>query len=216
VTLHDLGSRNGVRLNGAMVNGQARLSHLDKLTIGNQEMVFVDSEHGAGRHAPTSDLVRCEGCGAIHMTSSTVCEVCGAKIGDSIRPPDGQTVELRFGGPGDDAGKAEAAFLLVAGIADKAFAMGSFEKAEQMLAPHLEMMVLRAQRGDLPTPETLDRAIAFALRLAEERNARRWLHWVIIVHTAGRRLMSAATIERLHEVVRRARYADGRPLKDYL
>src|SRR5690606_32525888 len=159
--------------------------------------VFVDAEHREKRHAPTSDLVRCEGCGAIHISAASVCEVCGAKIGGGIHVPEGQTGELRLRGPGDHVDQSDLPLRLVGGIADKALAMRSFEKAEQMLSPRLDMMVLRAQRGELPAPSTLERAIAFALRLAEERDARRWLHWVIIVHTAGRKLMSAATIDRL-------------------
>ena len=39
-TLRDLGSRNGVRLNGKKINGAVRLSAGDRIRVGNQDLVF--------------------------------------------------------------------------------------------------------------------------------------------------------------------------------
>jgi hypothetical protein len=41
VSVEDLGSRNGVRVNGQRVEGSQRLEHGDRVTIGSQEMVFL-------------------------------------------------------------------------------------------------------------------------------------------------------------------------------
>jgi hypothetical protein len=216
VTVADLGSRNGVHVNGKRIEGEHRLHHLDRLAIGNQEMLFVDADQGGHRQAQTSEMRRCEACGAMSLSSAEVCEACGASLPGGRPSLEGQTLELRFGGPGDDASKSQEAFQLIAGIAEKAIAMKSFEKAEQMLAPHLDMMLFRAHRGELYAPEVFDRAVGFALKLAEERSGRRWLHFVFLLHTQTKKLMDAPTIERLHEIVRRVRYTDSRPLKDYL
>src|SRR5512145_1758317 len=40
VTIEDLGSRNGVSVNGVKIEGQRPLSHGDHITIGGQEMVL--------------------------------------------------------------------------------------------------------------------------------------------------------------------------------
>ncbi len=215
VTLKDLGSRNGVRVNGKQLDGEQRLQHLDKISIGNQEMLFIDADQGGQAKAQTVEIGRCVSCGAMNSRADEVCAVCGARLGDS-KALDGQTVELRFGQPGDDVGKAEKAFLLVAGIAEKTLAMKSFEKAEQLLAAHLDMMLFRTQRGELYSATAMDRGIGFALRLAEERNARRWLHWIFTLNTLAKRLMDAPTIDRLHEIVRKVRYDDTRALREYL
>ncbi len=216
VTVEDLGSRNGVRVNGKRIEGAQSLQHLDRLAIGNQEMLFVDADQGGHRHAPTAEMHQCEGCGALNMAGAEHCEGCGNALPGGRSALEGQTLELRLGVPGEDAGKSEQAFLLIAGIAEKAIAMKSYEKAEQMLAPHLDMMIFRAHRGEHYAPATFDRALSFALRLAEERNGRRWLHFVFLLHTQAKRLMDAPTIERLHEIVRKVRSNDSRPLKDYL
>jgi hypothetical protein len=215
VTVQDLGSRNGVQVNGKRIDGIKPLQHLDRLAIGNQEMLFIDADQGGQRQAPTSEMKRCESCGAMAVPEAERCEVCGNLLGGK-GPMEGSTLDLNLGGTADDVAKSEQAFLLVAGIADKALAMGSTEKGEQILAPHLDMMLLRTHRGELYGDGAFARAVGFALRLAEDRNSRRWLHFVFILHTATKRLMDAATIERLHEVVRKARYSDSRPLKDYL
>ncbi len=214
VTVRDLGSRNGVRVNGKAIDGEQRLSHLDKIGIGNQEMLFIDADQGGQQKAATVELGRCAACGAVSPRDAEACSVCGARMSDG--KTDGQTIDLRIGGASDDVGKAQDAFLVVAGIAEKTLAMGSFEKAEQLLAAHLDTMVFRAQRGETYSQAATERAIGFALRLAEERNPRRWLQWIFILHIAAKRVMDAATIDRLHEVVRKVRYNDSRPLRDYL
>ncbi|MBC7171784.1 MAG: FHA domain-containing protein, partial [Polyangiaceae bacterium] len=212
VTLRDLGSRNGVRVNGKLAEPDQLLRHLDKISIGNQEILFVDVDQGVARRSASAEV--CSACGATNAAAAATCVSCGAPL--DAKGLDGQTVELRLGTTADDVVKSENAFLLVAGIAEKTIAMKSFEKAEQMLAPHLDMMVFRTQREEVYSPAAVERAIGFALRLAEGRNARRWLQWVFILHIAGKRVMDAATIDRLHDVVRKVRYDDPRPLRDYL
>jgi hypothetical protein len=216
VTIEDLGSRNGVRVNGKRIEGAQSLKHLDRLAIGNQEMLFVDAEKGGQRQAQTSEMHQCDGCGALNMAGAEHCEICGNALPGGRNALEGQTLELRLGATGEDVGKSEQAFLVIAGIAEKAIAMKSYEKAEQMLAPHLDMMLFRGHRGEHYAPETFARAVSFALRLAEERNGRRWLHFVFLLHTQAKKLMDAHTIERLHEIARKVRYNDSRPLRDYL
>jgi hypothetical protein len=215
VTVADLGSRNGVHVNGLRIEGEHRLHHFDRIGIGNQEMIFVDADQGGQRHAQTTEMRRCEGCGALNLANVELCEGCGAALPTNPGGIEKQTLDLRFGGA-DELGKSEEAFRLIAGIAEKAIAMKSFEKAEQMLAPHLDLMLFRAHHGELYGPELFDRAVSFALKLAEERSSRRWLHFVFFLHTQTKKLMDAPTIERLHEIVRRTRYTDSRPIADYL
>ncbi len=50
VLLEDLGSRNGVRLNGRRIERVEKLAHGDRLTIGTQEMALVS---GQAAHAET-------------------------------------------------------------------------------------------------------------------------------------------------------------------
>ena len=49
VIVEDLGSRNGVRVNGVRVDGTKELLHGDRLSIGTQEMVLVSSQNAHTR-----------------------------------------------------------------------------------------------------------------------------------------------------------------------
>jgi pSer/pThr/pTyr-binding forkhead associated (FHA) protein len=40
-TVVDLGSRNGVRINGTLIRGEAPLAHNDRLRLGTQDLVFL-------------------------------------------------------------------------------------------------------------------------------------------------------------------------------
>lgn len=53
VVLEDLGSRNGVRLNGRRIERVEKLAHGDHLTIGTQEMALM-----SGRATPTETIAR--------------------------------------------------------------------------------------------------------------------------------------------------------------
>ncbi|TNF61372.1 MAG: FHA domain-containing protein, partial [Deltaproteobacteria bacterium] len=43
VVVEDLGSRNGVAVNGVRINGPRRVAHMDRVYIGSQELVLIDA-----------------------------------------------------------------------------------------------------------------------------------------------------------------------------
>jgi hypothetical protein len=53
VTVEDLGSRNGVRVNGDLVAGAHKVSHGDQIVIGSQELVYLFR-----RDAPADTLIQ--------------------------------------------------------------------------------------------------------------------------------------------------------------
>ena len=56
VVVEDLGSRNGVAVNGVRINGPRRLAHMDRVYIGSQELVLIDA--GVELHSYASDVTR--------------------------------------------------------------------------------------------------------------------------------------------------------------
>jgi hypothetical protein len=72
--IEDLESRNGVFVNGERVEGKRRLSHLDRVTIGTQELVFLELADHADRGG------RCDGCGAALDPGTHSCNRCGRRI----------------------------------------------------------------------------------------------------------------------------------------
>ena len=218
-TVEDLGSRNGVQVNGKPISGAHAVKHLDRITIGNQELVLLEkSQHSA---AQTLQIERCWSCGGLNEPGAKSCASCGAKLGGDHPTMAGGKPTARFAALSVAAGEDEAttsssSFTLIAPIAEKALALQRYDEAARLLAPSLKRLLELARRGKTVPPETFERGTHMGQRLAEGPDASRWLTWSIELHDATGTLMSAETIDRLHELVRKARYADPKPLRAYL
>jgi hypothetical protein len=256
VVLEDLGSRNGVAVNGVRVNGQCPLRHMDRLYIGSQELVLIDAVKMTDRL--TSDRhIACDACGAINGVARRYCGDCGKRLAseagttykepkssqpDSLEPDSLEPGSLEPGSlepgslepgssvepPTHDWGSSEnthtaRALDVLGSIAAKAITMGRFDEAERILIPHLNTLLERALRhqplSDSPEddPEVMfATATSYALQLAEGLQATKWIDWVFRIHTATSRLMTADTIEALHNLVRLHEYNRRKYVRAYL
>ncbi|MFI5301628.1 MAG: FHA domain-containing protein, partial [Polyangiales bacterium] len=77
VFFHDLGSRNGSKVNGNHVTGSLELHDGDRLRIGNQELVFSRVVGSRSRGRPTGSLRHCRRCGTPYPGESPTCPNCG-------------------------------------------------------------------------------------------------------------------------------------------
>lgn len=212
VTVEDLGSRNGVNLNGQKIVGTARVRHLDRVSIGGQDMIVMEVGRQA-RERPTSEFRVCLSCNTPLEATASHCSRCGARIPGGAATLAGATLEIRLDA---DPSEVSGAFRLIASIADKALALGQFEDAERMLGQHLDALVAGAQLGRKTSDLHLAQGTDFALALAEGLGSARWLDWAFDIHAANRQLMPSATIERLHELVRKVRYSTPTALRAYI
>tara|TARA_B100001750_G_scaffold244641_1_gene262435 strand:+ start:1759 stop:2619 length:861 start_codon:yes stop_codon:yes gene_type:complete len=206
--VEDLGSRNGVSVNGKRIEGATPLRHLDRVTIGSQEMVVVRS--GETRQAATLQMETCAACGALNETDAVECVRCHAPLrGEGVRT----TLQNL---PAATSPGEVSTFHLLGGIAEKALALGRYEEAERVLSPALKKLAESALAERALDERALLEGIGYALRLAEGPHASRWIDWVFEMHQVTARVMDAKTLDRLHELVRRSRYANAKPLRAYL
>ena len=204
--VEDLGSRNGVSVNGQRIEEATSLEHLDRVTIGSQEMVVVRS--GEVRQAATLQMETCPHCGSLNETDASECLSCHAPLRGGVAT----TLQSMPAATGADA----STFHLLGGIAHKALAMGRYEEAERVLSPAMSKLAISAMATAPTDAGALEEGIGYALRLAEGPHPGRWIDWVFEIHRASAQVMNARTLDRLHELVRRSRYANPRPLRAYL
>ena len=224
VWVEDMGSRNGVVVNGARIPGPTKLTHLDRVTIGSHDLVLVEvSDRG-------ESMSRCDNCGSANAPAALVCAKCGASIHRGSPTLVGMTLSNI---PGVGSGTTEGSGLLsarapadpeettasqqlLASIAEKALALGRFDEAERVLSRVLADVLLRAKAGQAILPARLTEATKYALRLAEGTKKHAWIDWVFDVHDATLTLIGGDEIEKLHEIVRKLRYPGGPIMRRYL
>lgn len=225
VVVEDLGSRNGVAVNGVRITAPRRIAHMDRVYIGSQELVLIDATKLKEGPRETAGYVVCDSCGAVNGTAKRRCGECGKRLnsGGGKTLTEGSTVDSSSHAWGAEDTRTARALDVIAGIASKAIAMGRFEEAERMLMPHLESLLERALQNrplsdsDKDEPDALfNGATSYALQLSKGLNDTKWIDWVFRIHAATGRLMSAETIEALHRLVRTTNYSKPQHLRNYL
>ena len=192
IVVEDLGSRNGVQVNGEQVAGKRALSHLDRVMIGSQELLLLRAHGG--------ELEKERGTRPTLAGMTLDLPVIGAV---STASPDEPT--------------AHHAGSVLDRIADKALALGRYDEAERMLSRRLKEMLDEAKGGARkPAPDKLLAATQYALLLAGGLRKTIWIDWIFEMHDACSALVDADAIDRLHELVRQLRYPGGPALRRYM
>lgn len=208
--VEDLGSRNGVLVNGLKIEGARRLAHLDRVTVGAHDLVVME--------VGEENAVRCDACGALVVPLAGRCPRCKAPVASRNHQTLVGSSALDVNTLTQPAEEEEPTLMgtLIGGLATKALALGRFDEAERVLSRPLLDMLARAQRGEHLAPVALSEMTAFALRVADGTKKPTWLDWTFEIHAASGVLMSAPDIEKLHEVVRRQRYTNVAAVRRYL
>lgn len=171
--IHDLGSRNGVRVNGRRISEPTRLRDGDRLRLGTQELVFYAVSRPE-RVARTTGFMRtCGACATPFPEQARSCPHCGHVASDE------ETI---------NATKLDVprrwTFQLLTDVADRAMEMGNHEQADRILRRAAKEVAERRAAG-----ESLDDAQVrllgdFALRLAHVAGRFAWAAWVLDMHRA--------------------------------
>ena len=202
VEVEDLGSRNGVLVNGEKIAGVHRVTHGDRIMVGSQEMTLSIMSAGSPPTRRASDVPA--------VSPVTVTAMA------PVRPPSPEA------GPGSsdqrehDATSKADAFRLLGGVAEKALALGRADEAERLLSTLLDHVLRSAQAGVDVDPTLFERAGHFGARLAAATLKARWVDYVIELHTAGRRPCAGPTIDELHGALRKIKDIDLGRLRAYV
>jgi hypothetical protein len=193
VTIKDLGSRNGVSVNGARIQGPVGLGDGDRIQIGAQEMTFV-AWKAAANEAPTGTRRRA-GMDTLSVIPNLERAACDAER---------------------EASKRIDSLTLLSTVADKAFALGRADDAERILGATLQLVLRDVGHGLPIAPETVELAGQYAVRLAGATTKGTWVDYVVALYSHQRRPCPGAIIDELHLVIRKVASIDLGALRTYV
>ncbi len=196
VVVEDLGSANGVLVNGERVEGSRLLEPGDLLTIGQQQMVLRSGTRF--RQRQQRERFTAATLSGFEATALMGGEVTNA---DAAEP---------------DSTHRGNALLLLGGVADKILALRRGDEAERILGAFLDNLIEDARTGRMPDTETAARAVEYAVKLAAVTERAKWVDYGIEFYTLLRRPMPAAIVDELYQVLRRVRNINRGGLSLYL
>jgi hypothetical protein len=176
VTIEDLGSRNGLHVNGELVKGSQRLADGDRIRIGTHEVVFCCVELKPQRLRSATPATgfkwRCTECGQLYPTELDICPECG-----EVTPRDERTL-TGSGGGSDRDWPTE----LLAEVLDRALGLELWQDMERILQRTQSSVDERLAVKEPVDGPGLARVARAALSLAAVRTDVRWASWVLSVY----------------------------------
>jgi hypothetical protein len=170
VTLEDLGSRNGVRVNGRQIKGSHALVDGDRVRIGTQDFVFCLVQPRADKRSKTTGILRlCGQCKAPYAREMISCPNCGA-----VEPTDEETLSGAFGPQSQYSWSVQ---LLIEAL-EKALGLGKMADADRILRRASALLEERVAAGGKVQPVQLSPLAVAAERICNDTSDPAWGAWM--------------------------------------
>jgi pSer/pThr/pTyr-binding forkhead associated (FHA) protein len=189
VTVEDLGSRNGVYVNSARADGPVLLRSGDRVAVGDEVMILGEVEESLDSAGFDPTLA------ALPAQRSRL---------ESVPDDDGSV-----------ATRNADVFQLIAGVVDKALAMGRGVEAERLIAKHLETGLIEARAGRHVPPDIARTAAGYAVKLAGATGKAAWLDHAVKLYAALELVLPLALVDEMYVLLRRMRGMDLAVLRTY-
>src|SRR3984957_20185701 len=207
VTVEDLGSRNGVVINGDRIGGVRLVTPGDKILIGSQELTLLEGRDSAGRETASVQM----GKGTLPKFPAAP-ELMAAGERSSSSPPE---PPAEMDAEPSMVRRADA-FNLLGSVAEKALAMGRADEAERLLASPLADVVEASRAGKRLSPWLVDMAARFAAKLATSTAKGAWADYVVELYDAQMRPCPAPVVDELYNAFRKVNAIDLARLRGYV
>jgi len=188
VTIEDLSSRNGSRINGRTLRGTHVLRDGDRIRIGTQELVFsqVDSVALVTNKRQTGFLRYCAGCEIPLPDEMQSCPNCGSEE---------KTEEQTLSGVMDDRSRQNWALQLLIEMLDKAIIQQRAVDIDRILAQAMRNVEERLKAASPLDPEQIDAVSLAAVSVSRLVGSVKWTKWVLDVHRRMSRIPSCCVAE---------------------
>lgn len=191
VIAEDLGSVNGVFVNGDRIRGAQEVRVGDKVVIGKEELVLKM----AFRTPETSPP---------RLSAETLSGVDASKMFTTL---DGDREEGTHQGD---------SLELLGGVAEKVLALGRGEEAEKLLGNVLGNVLVAARARGQIDAGLAERAVRYAVRLAAATSRGRWIDYAIALYRVQRRPLPAAIVDELFTIMRSVKDVSVSDLRSYV
>ena len=194
-TVQDLGSRNGVRVNGRKIGEEPmKVKDGDRIRLGTQELVLsvVDRQERSAR--TTGFMTVCSSCRTPFPDQARQCPHCGEI------PPPRQADETLSGLAVEP--RRSWTFQLLGQVIERALATERADEAERILGNAAREVDERIGTGEKMDLRQIEMIAVFALRLAEIQQHARWVSWTLNVHQRQRSLPSGEVLGWLEKLAR--------------
>ncbi len=193
-TLVDLGSVNGVFVNGIRMSGRQSLVDGDKILIGQQEISVLAS------HAPSVLPESPTG----RLSVETLVGIESPLVPQARRDDEAEPTHQ-----GD-------ALALLGGVVDKVLALGRGDEAERIIGPYLRNYLAAAQKANATSPDAAEKAVGYAMKLATATRKGEWIDYAFALYTVCKRPLPSMVVEQLYTLMRQASSVNLSLLRDYV
>ena len=203
IMIDDLGSRNGVLVNGTRIAAPFALTDGDVITLGNQEVRVV---------LGTEDRAALRESAPRRMDTQTMVPINVADARSQLETTMDDSVLASW----KKSSKSHASFRLIGGVADKALAMGRVDEAERLLHGLLSDVICAAREGRLPESSVTEEAATYAARLAAATGRASWADYIFELYKLARKPLPSGIVDELYGLVRKLKTLEPFGLRAYL
>jgi hypothetical protein len=188
-TVEDLGSRNGVKVNGVTVRSPSELKDGDRLRIGTQDLVFCLVDPVGAAHAKTTGVLRlCANCRLPYPREMVACPNC-----EATEQTEEETLSGSFGA---DKQHSWTVQLLVEAL-EKALALARGSDADRIVRrATAQVEELIAAGAELDGTQLASLAVA-ASKTSVAAGDPTWGIWVADVYRRASRIPPSPVIDAL-------------------
>ncbi len=173
ITVFDLKSRNGVKVNGHPVRGNAQIFDGDRIRVGTQELVFCLVDNVEKSMKTTGFLRHCADCHLPYPQEIKSCPNCG-----STALVEDETLSGDFNG--QDQGSWSLQLLIE--VLDKALGLGRLDDVDRVMRRAIAQCDDHIQRDGRIDERTLNLLTAAAMRATLATQSATFALWAVRVH----------------------------------
>jgi hypothetical protein len=192
VLVVDLGSRNGVSVNGEKLKSERLLVDGDRITIGKHELFLSIVEPSSTRNR--GFLARTLGPVELQDLEASMSKVPGSTTGIA---------------------RVVSSFNTLASLADKNLALGRPEEAERILTAPFGELLKAMKQGALVDATVLGRFATYAIKLATELQKATWVEWIFDTYGLAKLILPAPIIDELFHVAPKLKHLGKHAILDY-